>query len=104
MLFNYVRDFNIHMDKLEHPDTVTFNELLESFDLVNYTTFPTHLSKHTLDLVITNSHGLIKSIEQGHYLSDHCFIEITLHVNRIEPIKKQIKFHNSKTSAMLKYI
>ena len=85
-------DFNIHMDKPEHPDTVTFNDFLESFDLFNYTTFPTHLSRHTLDLVITNSHGLIKSIEQGHYLSDHCFIDITLHVNRIEPIKKQIKF------------
>ena len=85
-------DFNIHMDKPEHPDTVTFKIFLESFDLVNYTTFPTHLSRHTLDLVITNSHGLIKSIEQGHYLSDHCFIDITLHVNRTEPIKKQIKF------------
>ena len=60
-------DFNIHTDKPEHPDTVTFNDFLESFDLVNYTTFPTHLSSHTLDLVITNSHGLIKSIEQGHY-------------------------------------
>ena len=79
------------MDKPEHPDTVTFNDFLESFDL-NYTTFSTHLSRHTLDLVITNSHGLIKSIEQGHYLSDHCFIDITLHVNRTEPIKKQIKF------------
>ena len=45
-------DFNRHMDKPEHPDTVTFNDFLESFDLVNYTTFPTHLSRHTLDLVI----------------------------------------------------
>ena len=85
-------DFNIHMDKAEHPDTVIVNDFLESFDLVNYTTFPTHLSRHTLDLVITNSHGLIKSIGQGHYLSDHCFVNITLHVNRTEPIKKQIKF------------
>ena len=89
-------DFNIHMDKPEHPDTVTFNDFLESFDLVNYTTFPTDLSRHTLDLVKTNSYGLIKSIEQGHYLSDHCFLDITLHVNRTEPIKKQIKFHKLK--------
>ena len=37
-------DFNIPMDKPEHPDTVIFNDFLESFDLVNYTTFPTHLS------------------------------------------------------------
>ena len=89
-------DFNINMDKPEHPDTVTFNDFLESFDLVNYTTFPTHISRHTLDLVITSSHRLVKSIEQGHFLSDHCFIDATLHVNRTEPLKKHIKFCNLK--------
>ena len=85
-------NFNIHMDKPEHPDTITFNEFLESFDLFNLTTFPTHISKHTLDLVITSSHRCIKSIEQGHFLSDHCFIDVTLHLSRTEPLKKQIKF------------
>ena len=81
-------DFNIHMDKPEHPDTATFNDFLKSFDLVNFTTFPTHISRHTLDLVITSFHRLIKSIEQGH----HCFIDATLHVNRAEPLMKHIKF------------
>ena len=45
-----LRDFNIHMDKPDHPDTATFNDFLESFDLVNHTTFPTHISRHTLNL------------------------------------------------------
>ena len=85
-------DFNIHMDNSEHPDTATFNDFLESFNLVNCTTFPTHISKHTLDLVITSSHRLIKSIEQGHFLSDYCFVDATLHENRTEPLKKHIKF------------
>ena len=84
--------FNIHMDKPEHPDTATFNDFYESFDLVNFTTYTTHISKHTLDLVITSSHKLIKSIELGHFLSDHCFVDATLHVNRTEPLKKHIKF------------
>ena len=83
-------DFNIHMDKPEHPDTITFYDFLESFDLFNFTTFPTHISNHTLDLVITSSHRLIKSIEQGHFLSDHCFVNVILHVSRTEPLKKQI--------------
>ena len=61
-------DFNIHMDKPEHPDTVMFNDFLQSFDLINFTTFPTHISKHTLDLVITISHRLIKSIGTGPFL------------------------------------
>ena len=33
-------DFNIHVDNPEHPDTVIFNDFLESFDLINFTTFP----------------------------------------------------------------
>ena len=66
-------DFNIHMDKPEHPDTVTVNDFLESFDLVNYTTFPTHLSRHTLDLVITNSKSF-------YWCSD---MKNTAHVNQL---------------------
>ena len=60
-------DFNIHVDNPEHPDTIIFNDFLESFDLINFTTFATHASRYTLDLVITSSHGLIKSIKQGHF-------------------------------------
>ena len=85
-------DFNIHMDKPEHPDTVILNNFLESFDLINFTTFPTHMSKHTLDLVITSSLRLIKSIGQGNFLSDHCFVDVTLHISRTDPLKMRIKF------------
>ena len=84
--------FNIHVDNPEHPDTVIFNDFLESFDLINFTTFPTYASRHSLDLVITSSHRLIKSIKQGHFLSDHCFVDSTLCVSRPVPPKKLIKF------------
>ena len=94
-------DFNIHMDKPEHPDTVIFNDFLKSFDLINLTTFPTHIYKHTLDLVITSSHRLIKSIGQGHFLSDHSFVDVTLHVSRTEPLKIQLSFVNLKISIVL---
>ena len=81
-----------HVDNPEHPDAVIFNTFLGSFDLINFTTFPTHASRHTLDLVITSSHRLIKSIKQGHFLLDHCFVDSTLHVSRPVPPKKLIKF------------
>ena len=89
-------DFNIHMDKPEHRDTVIFNDFLESFDLINFTTFPTHISKHTLDLVITSSHSLVKSIGQVHFFSDHCFVDVILHVSRTEPLKIPVKYHKLK--------
>ena len=77
-----VCDFNIHVNNPENPATIIFNDFLESFALINFTTFPTHASRHTLNLVITSSHGLIKSIKQGHFLLDHCFVDSTLHVSR----------------------
>ena len=49
----FVGDFNIHMDEPTQPDTITFLDWLESFNLRNHVTFSTHQSKHTLDLVIT---------------------------------------------------
>ena len=49
----FVGNFNIHMDEPTQPDTITFLDWLESFNLTNRVTFGTHQSDHTLDLVIT---------------------------------------------------
>ena len=39
-------DFNVHVNNPEDPDTVIFNDFLESFDLINFTLFPTHVQTH----------------------------------------------------------
>ena len=52
--FILVGDFNIHVDKLDEPDTVTFKDFLESFNLVNHVHFSTQKSHHTLDLVLSD--------------------------------------------------
>ena len=39
--------FNIHMDKPEHPDTVIFNDFLESFDLINTSLHFPHIYPNT---------------------------------------------------------
>ena len=49
-----INDFNIHFDEENNPDTINFNNFLESFGLGNYMTFFTHTTKHILDLVINN--------------------------------------------------
>ena len=95
--------FNIHVNNPEHLDTIIVNDFLELFDLISITTFPTHVFRHTLDLVITSCHRLIKSIKQGHFLSDHCFVDSTLHVSRPVPPKKLIKFCNLKTSTAFNF-
>ena len=90
-------DFNIHMDDPEDSYTITFNDLLDSMDLTNLVNFRkifldsmdltnlvnfrTHISNHTLDLVIqSNSFKVNSKTLQGHFLLDHAFIHHTLKV------------------------
>ena len=46
-------DFNIHLDKQDAPDTIIFQDFLDSFGLINHVKQSTHTSNHILDLVIS---------------------------------------------------
>ena len=46
-------DFNLHTDDPENADTRRFFELLETFGFVQHVNFPTDVSGHWLDLIIT---------------------------------------------------
>ena len=74
-----IGDLNIHMDDKADPGTVTFTDFLDSLGLVNHTLFHTHVSGHTLDLIITQEDSNdILSVVRGHMLSDHHFIDVKL--------------------------
>ena len=89
-------DFNIHIDKENNPDTITFNDFLESFGLINYTTFFTHTAKHILDLVISNDPTLVHSVLPGHLLSDHLFVHATLKIVRPIPPQRKVRYRKYK--------
>ena len=79
-------DFNIHMDKPHLSDTVLFNDLLESFNLANKVAFSTHLSQHTIDLMLFETQSTIVSgIRQGDLFSDHYFIHVDLCITTTKP-------------------
>ena len=70
-----IGDFNIHIDSPEALDTILFNDFLDSLNLKNLVDFSTHLSTHTIDLIIMDKNSsLISHPRRGHMLSDHCFI------------------------------
>ena len=72
-------DLNIHMDDKADPGTVTFTDFLDSLGLVNHTQFSTHVSGHTLDLIITQEDpNDILAVARGNMLSDHHFIDVKL--------------------------
>ena len=41
----YIGDFNIHVDE-DNPETTTFNDFMESFNLKNLLSFATHIYQH----------------------------------------------------------
>jgi endonuclease/exonuclease/phosphatase family metal-dependent hydrolase len=48
-------DFNLHVNQSTDSDVICFLSALESFNLRQCVTFPTHVASNTLDLVITSS-------------------------------------------------
>ena len=77
------------MDNTLHPDTTTFLEFIESFNLRSHTNFATHISNHYLDLTLIE-HGstVISKIDRGDLFSDHHFVDLKLAVSH--PISKPI--------------
>ena len=49
----FMGDFNIHLNKANDHDTITFNEFVESFGLCDRVTCHTHRLENTIDLIIT---------------------------------------------------
>ena len=47
-----VEDLNIHMEDTSNAVTRLFLDVLKSLNLQNRVGFPTHISKHTIDLII----------------------------------------------------
>jgi hypothetical protein len=75
-------DFNFRVDPPVPPCDVPFLALLDCFSLTQHVSFPTHLSKHILDLLITRSPSTsvssVSCTDPG--LSDHLAILCTLSV------------------------
>ena len=71
-------DFNIHVNDAGDRNAVNFLQLLDHFGLENNVHIPTHVSKNTLDLIITRKKSendvALSEIRAGTFISDHCFI------------------------------
>ena len=90
-------DFNICMDDLQNTDTVLFNDLLDSFNLVNKINFPSHNLQHTLDLAIVNSeYSYLSKVSRGHMLSNHRFIHCDLSITKPLPLTKSVHYRKLK--------
>src|SRR6266496_6211157 len=75
-------DFNIYVDTPTLANTAPFLTLLETYNLSQHITFPTHTKGHTLDLLITRSESNVISdiSEFDPCISDHHAITFNLKV------------------------
>jgi exonuclease III len=69
-------DFNIHMDNNENSHCIQFNNILNSFGLLQHVNQPTQIYGHTLDLIISRENDkIIKPIDViKPIISDHSSI------------------------------
>ena len=90
-------DFNLHINKPNLPNVLRFNEILETFGLVQHIKGPTHIGGNTLDLVITRGGSkILKDCKVDELLSDHNAILMEVDAKRPKPTQKLITFRKTK--------
>ena len=73
-------------------------DLLETANLTQHISDPTHTSGHTLDYVITRtSDNLINSAEVAALISDHFAIHCQLNLSKCNPRKQRISYRKFKS-------
>ena len=87
-------DYNFHVDVEGDPDARAFLDLLASMGLKQHVNVPTHVSGHTLDLMITREHDpVISSVPVAdRYLSDHASVLCSLNNAKPDCVAKIIRY------------
>ena len=93
-----VGDFNIHIDS-DSSESEQLKAMLDTYNLSQNVTTPTHNRGHILDLVLTRSNAdTIRTISvTDQALSDHSSITFTLHTSRSPRPVKTVSFHSFKS-------
>ena len=97
-------DFNFHLDDLRDNDTKKFMDLLETFSLSEHVSGPTHLSGHTLDLIITrSSDDVLASPKATFPTSDHFIIQCPIGFPRPALSYKELIFRKLKNNDIAEF-
>ena len=87
-------DYNFHVDFEDDPDARAFLDLLASVGRKQHVKVPTHVSGHTLDLMITRVYDpVISSVPAAdRYLSDHASVLCSLNSAKPDRVAKIIRY------------
>ena len=92
-------DFNFYMDVATDVDARVFSNLRTSMGLKQHVTVPTHISGHTLDLLITREHDpvICSAPVADLYLSDYASMLCTLNSLKPGHVVKEISYRKLKS-------
>ena len=92
-------DLNIHMDNSDNYGANQFIDNLEALGLKNYVNFPTHISGHSLDLIICDCISNLRPIfiKPTVYLSDHCIVETLFNITHDKLPIREITYRKIKS-------
>ena len=77
----------------QDPNTITFQDFLDSFNLKNNVLFPTHKHNNTLDLIISSQQSeTLQGVTQGPLISDHNIIVFKHKVEKAQSQTKKIAY------------
>ena len=92
-------DFNIHLDVVDDADAIKLLGLLESIGLKQHVDIPTHISKHTVDFIITRLFDKLAVCKPwtDYLFSDRMPIHCKCKVNKPAFKRSQMSFRNIKS-------
>jgi hypothetical protein len=96
-------DFNIHVNNSSDPHSVQFLTLLDSFNLQQHVSAPTHISNNTLDLVITSSQSNILSSIVVSPVSPSDHYRVMSSLNFQPPLPKPATLHTFRHIKSIDY-
>ena len=97
-------DFNIHMDDENNDFTRDFATVCDEFSLHQHVNAPTHISGHTIDLILTrNNHGIDVSQTASTLFSDHYAIECNVSIPKKDFPTKQVQSRHIKDIDMTSF-
>ena len=86
-------DYNFHVDVEDDPDARAFLDLLASMGLKQHVNVPTHVSGHTLDLMIKREHDLVIScVPVPTDISNHASVLCSLNSANPDCVTKIIRY------------
>ena len=75
-----VGDLNFHLDKKTDNTTQKFTDMLGSLGIEQHVNKPTHLSGHTLDVIMCrDTDNLVQEVQVGDMITDHHLLLCNIH-------------------------